>query len=80
MVVERRKNKLKKKKRKKRRVADGFLLCGAYALERWLGLNCFSLSLSFSAVVFTGAPVVVDVFIPSGDARAPYIPPTIQLL
>jgi hypothetical protein len=50
---------------------------GAYALERWLGLNCFSFSLlvgSTQSVVAAGAPVVVDVFIPSGDARAPYIP------
>ena len=45
-------------------MADGFLCVGAYALERWLGLNCFSFSLSLGKVA-AGAPVVVDVFIPS---------------
>lgn len=57
----------------------GFCCVGPTPLSDGLA-STVSLSLSFSAVVFTGAPVVVDVFIPSGDARAPYIPPTIQLL
>lgn len=36
-------------------------MCGAYALERWLGLNLF--------LSFRGAPVVVDVFIPTATAE-----------